>query len=282
MTGSAGQKRVPKRFFENMDIPLPALEDQVRVAEILNAAYRAKQKRRYAFAKIQEVVETIFIDLFGSPQMNPRNWRVCSLGDILTSGPQNGLYRPASDYGDGYPILRIDSFYDGRVTDLASLKRVTLAPEEASRYELQELDVVINRVNSVEYLGKSCLIEGLTETTVFESNMMRMSLDQSVVNAYFLIQFLQSKHIKAQITSRAKRAVNQASINQQDVKSLQIYIPPLDAQTRFALIAKRLAKLRQAYLQSSVRLHELCGSIQCDLFSSKDVKKEEACLISIS
>ena len=83
---------------------------------------------------------------------------------------QNGLYKHFSEYttdGSGTPILRINSFYDGRLRDVSNLKRLNCNEKELKLFKLENKNIVINRVNSIEYLGKCALIEGLNEETVF-------------------------------------------------------------------------------------------------------------------
>ena len=171
--------------------------------------------------------------LFGDLESNPFDWPVCALKELVSIEPQNGLYKPQSAYvqdGSGFPIVRIDAFYNGRVTDFSALKRLECSESEVQRYLLQEDDIVINRVNSIEYLGKCAHIKGLLEETVFESNMMRLHLDDTVMNAVFATKLLCSQYMHKQIMIRAKKAVNQASINQQDVLSFRMFVPPLELQ----------------------------------------------------
>ena len=113
---------------------------------------------------------------------------------------------------------------------------------EVQRYLLQEDDIVINRVNSIEYLGKCAHIKGLLEETVFESNMMRLHLDDTVMNAVFATKLLCSQYMHKQIMIRAKKAVNQASINQQDVLSFRMFVPPLELQEQFAAFVEQTDK----------------------------------------
>ena len=172
-------------------------------------------------------------------------WNVALLKQLMAVEPQNGLYKPQSDYvqdGSGTPILRIDAFYDGRVTDFSLLKRLICSDTEKRRYLLCENDIVINRVNSIEYLGKCAHITGMAEDTVFESNMMRFHLDEKVINTEFATHLLCSKYIYNQILRRAKKAVNQASINQGDVQSLVMLVPPLELQNQFAAFVAQIDK----------------------------------------
>lgn len=217
-----------------MKISLPPLEEQRRIVDLLSRAEGIVRLRREAQKKAAELIPALFLDMFGDPATNPKGWLVVQLGELITDGPQNGLYKHSSLYGEGTPILRIDSFYDGRVKNLQGLKRVSITQEEVHKYRLHEKDIVINRVNSVEYIGKSALIPLLLEDTVFESNMMRFSIDCKRCLPKYLIEFLQTACSKTQILAKAKHAINQSSINQQDVRSIALPIPPIDAQSEFA------------------------------------------------
>ena len=237
-------------------VPIPPLPEQRRIAEVLDRAEALRAKRRAALAQLDTLTQSIFLDMFGDPATNPKCWPRAKLGDLMISGPQNGLYKPASDYGSGTPILRIDAFYDGTVTNLASLKRVRVNEAERELYGLCVGDVVVNRVNSMEYLGKSALIPDLNEPTVFESNMMRFGVDRDRVDPLYVVEFLQTQFIKRQILTSAKNAVNQSSINQQDVTGFAINVPGLSRQREFA---HRVAAVERLKVPQRISLAELDG-----------------------
>lgn len=134
-------------------IPVPPLLEQRRIVDLLSRAEGIVRLRREAEKKAAELIPALFLDMFGDPATNPKGWPVAPLGDLLVSGPQNGLYKHSSHYAaDGTPILRIDAFYDGRVKDISALRRVRLSVDECEKFLLGERDVVINRVNSPENL----------------------------------------------------------------------------------------------------------------------------------
>jgi type I restriction enzyme S subunit len=245
-----------------MEIPLPPLVEQRRIAEVLDQAEALRAKRRAALALLDSLTQSLFLDLFGDPVTNPKGWPVRRLGELIIDGPQKGLYKPSSNYGSGTPILRIDAFYDGVVTDISALKRVRLTEAEASIFQLSENDVVINRVNSLEYLGKCALIPELHEQTVFESNMMRMRFDPKIAHPRFVVQFLQTGFAKSQIQMRAKHAVNQASINQQDVSGFRVSLPSIELQQEFARRVGAVEKLKTAQRASLAELDALFASLQ--------------------
>ncbi len=262
MTGSAGQRRVPKSFLEGLELPLPPLREQRRIAAILDKVEDLRAKRSEALAHLDRLARSIFVEMFGDPRTNPKNWPQVTLGDVILDGPQNGLYKPASAYGSGTLILRIDGFYDGVMADLATLRRLRLESKELDLYGLHEGEVVINRVNSPEYLGKSAIIPALSEPVVFESNMMRFSLRKSRTVPEYIVQFLQTPYIKAQILSASKNAVNQSSINQQDVKALTLNLPPLSIQYEFLERLKATSHMRRELAISAGTADSLFASLQ--------------------
>ena len=143
----------------------------------------------------------------------------------MVGSPQNGIYKPKSLYGDGTAILRIDGFYDGKILHDYEFKHVKLDDQEIDTYKLNINDLVVNRVNSMPYLGKCALVRSLKETTVFESNMMRIKLNEELVLPEYITYFLSSSMGRKELTKNAKQAVNQASINQTDVGNAIIPIP---------------------------------------------------------
>lgn len=238
-------KAIGRNILEETLVPNISLEKQTECAIILEKTYRVILSRKQQLQKLDELVKARFVEMFGDPEINSFDWPVCTLKELVSIEPQNGLYKPQSAYvqdGSGFPIVRIDAFYNGRITNFSTLKRLECSESEVQRYLLQENDIVINRVNSIEYLGKCAHIKGLLEETVFESNMMRLHLDDAVMNAVFATKLLCSQYIYKQIMVRAKKAVNQASINQQDVLSFRMFVPPLELQEQFAAFVEQVDK----------------------------------------
>ena len=243
-------------------VALPPLPEQRRIAEVLDRAEALRAKRRAALAQLDTLTQAIFLDMFGDPATNPKGWPKKMLAELISVGPQNGLYKPVGDYGSGTPILRIDAFYDGMVTKLASLKRVRISDEEQTLYGLHPGEIVINRVNSREYLGKSAVIPVLSEPTVFESNVMRFDVYREAVDPGFLIQYLQTGFVREHILRSAKDAINQSSINQQDVKALPVFVPPMAVQQLFTRRLDSTARLDATHRDSLTELNALFASLQ--------------------
>lgn len=239
---------LPLSLIKAASIPVPPLPEQRRIVDLLSRAEGIVRLRREAKKCAAELIPALFLDMFGDPVANSKGWPVVRLGELIADGPQNGLYKHSSLYGGGTPILRIDAFYDGQVSDLKTLKRLRATEAERNKFRLKSRDIVINRVNSVEYLGKSAIIPPLGEEMVFESNMMRLAVDETRVMPEYVIEFLQTGFAKAHFLANAKHAINQSSINQQDVTSLGITVPPLGLQQNFA---ERVEQIRSIQSQQS-------------------------------
>lgn len=242
---------------------------QVAICEKLDKIHKIIRKKSEEMKLLDELIQSRFVELFGDPYVNPLKWKRLKIKDAVTIEPQNGLYKPQSDYvadGTGTPILRIDGFYNGRVTDFGSLKRLKCSGMEQQRYLLLEDDIVINRVNSIEYLGKCAHIKGLLEDTVYESNMMRMHFDPEHYNPVYICKLLCSQYIYDQIVNHAKKAVNQASINQKDVLDFNIYQPPLELQNQFADFVTSIDKSKSKIQKSLEETQLLFDSLMQKYF----------------
>ena len=211
----AAMKRIP--------VPVPDSDEQERIVSKIEELFSkldasvtelqtAKEKLKvYRQAVLKEAFRNIRKKVF--------------LKSLFCGTPQNGVYKPKSAYGEGTRILRIDGFYDGFVTSEYEYKRLSLSQEEIEKYSLNQFDLVINRVNSMPYLGKCALIRHIPETTVFESNIMRVRLNLDVISPEYITYFLTSDEGRRELTKNAKQAVNQASINQTDVGNVLVPIP---------------------------------------------------------
>ena len=242
---------------------------QVTICERLDKIYEIIKFRKNQLQLFNDLLQARFVEMFGDPFINTKNWKKEKIKDAVIVEPQNGMYKPQSDYvtdGSGTPILRIDGFYNGAVTDFSSLKRLLCDESEKKKYLLKENDIVINRVNSIEYLGKCAHISGLVEETVYESNMMRMHFDSERFDPIYVTHLLCSRFIYDQIVNHAKKAVNQASINQKDVLDFDIYQPPLELQNEFADFVRQTDKSKLAIQKELDKTQLLFDSLMQEYF----------------
>ena len=207
----------------------------------------------------------------------PDGWGWATVEQVIVESPQNGLYKPKTEYGDGVPILRIDDFQDFFLKDREQLRLLSVTDEEIDLYGLKESQLIVNRVNSLSHLGKCLVVPESLLPAVFESNMMKMTTHDSV-DPSFVAYYLRSREGKTRLTANAKWAVNQASINQKDVCATPLPLPPRPEQHRIvAEVERRLSVIQQSEVvvgASLVRAERLRQSILKQAFSGQLVPQD--------
>ena len=224
----------------NYRITLPPLPEQHAIADVLDSIDEAIERTEAVIAATKTLRDSLLHELLtrGVPGWHtewkdvpgigaiPADWEVVRLGEVIADGPTNGIYKPDSDYGSGWPIIRIDDFISGELLNQGQLRRIRVEPKEARRYAVEAGDILINRVNSLSHIGKTVLVPKIAEDTLFESNMMKLTLCDKVHPKFGEIVLL-SEFARRHFVARAKKAVQQASINQPDVAALPFPLPAL-------------------------------------------------------
>ena len=229
----ANIKNIKKSALEDFEISLPSLPEQRRIVDLLSRAEGIVRLRREAEKKAAELIPALFLDMFGDPATNPKGWPVTTVGDVLAAADYGSSSKASSD-GDGLPMIRMGNVtYEGNL-DLADLKYVDLPAEEVERYSLQKGDILFNRTNSKELVGKTGLWDGSCAAIV-ASYFIRLRVKRSVASPHYLWAFLNAAHMKRVIFDTARGAIGQSNINSKELKAFLLPVPPLPLQEQFAL-----------------------------------------------
>ncbi|MFD7612868.1 hypothetical protein [Streptomyces sp. NPDC059828] len=212
--------------------PVRSLDEQQRIVEMIDVLSMQERAVEKSLAKLEQLKIGMAAAQLASIELG-------RFEDVIERGPQNGIYKSASSYGmEGTPIVRIESFRGGPSDFTRNLLRVAANEVEVDRYGLAIGDIVINRVNTPELVGKSTAVRELVEPTVFESNMMRCKIRADRAVPAFVEMWLGDMLSKKHFRVRAKSAISQASINGEDVRDCPF---PRLAVTEQLAILERLA-----------------------------------------
>ena len=239
MHGAAGQQRVPIEFLEQLEIPVPPLAEQRRiVARVEALASRLDQARQARQAALAEAESLLSSTVSKAQKKFRRTGKSTVLGEILTD-LQYGTSAKASVHPVGTPVIRMGNIQNGRIlTD--NLKYLQLPPVEFKRYRLDQGDVLINRTNSAELVGKTGLFD-LAGDFVFASYLIRLRVNRSIADPAFVNYAINSDDGLAYLRSQGKDAIGQTNINTKQIRQMPITIPPLPAQRE---LVARLDALR--------------------------------------
>ncbi|MCE9967493.1 restriction endonuclease subunit S [Aeromonas salmonicida] len=226
--------------FKELDIPLPPLEEQKRIAEIMDKADVIRQKRQQAIALADDFLRSVFLDMFGDPVTNPKGWAVKPLGkDIIHAN--NGLARRRKEEDNvGDIVLRLqDVQYDGINFD-KDLNRITLDKKEKERYQVDIGDILFIRVNgNPNYVGRSTIFNGHVEDVYHNDHIIRLKVSSSF-EPKFLSFVFNSNGGRKIIAKKTKTSAGQHTISQAGIEELEIYRPPLEKQKSFVRIMNAL------------------------------------------
>ena len=220
---------------KDLEIPLPPLSIQKRIAEILDAADALRRKDQELLRKYDELAQAIFIDMFGDPVKNEKGWEVKKLSDLFISGPRLGTITPVSVDGI-LPVVRVGELGNLNVA-ISQCKKVKLNDVEKKKYLLQINDILLARaIGSLDHLGKASLIQESNEEIVFDSHVMRLQFDQKKINSFFFYTWLQSKGGREIFLQNAGKTAVQFNINGNQISQIRINLPEISLQERFTEI----------------------------------------------
>ena len=256
-------KEVSKKIVEGLQLPLPPLAEQKRIAGILDAADALRAKRREALAQLDTLLQSTFLDMFGDPVTNPMGWDVVSVGDeigFLTSGSRGWAKYYAED---GDTFIRIQNLKDGQL-DLGDIAFVN-APEsaEAKRTRVEPGDVLLSITAD---LGRTAVVpDGISKAHI---NQHLAILRFENLNPVFISYQLASQGGRAQF-ERLNREGVKAGLNFNDVKSIRLTNPPFNLQYRFAAIVKSIERQKTSQRAHLAELDTLFASLQSRAFQGE-------------
>ena len=231
-THGSTMKHVVRGDFEATRIPLPPLPEQHRIVDLLSRAENIVRMRREAETKVKEFIPALFLDMFGDPATNPKGWEVRSVGEVIRSA-EYGTSSKASADSEGIPIIRMGNVDSSGRLSLEDLKYVELLEREQRKHSLAAGDILFNRTNSKELVGKTGIWRG-PENAVAASYFIRVRVDDTVVTPDFVWAFMNSSHMKRILFSTARGAIGQSNINARELRALKILVPPIGLQRAFA------------------------------------------------
>ena len=259
---TTGIRNLQVKSYLNEEIPLPPLGEQRRIAALLDKVSDLITKRRAQLDKLDELVKARFVEMFGDPVSNPKGWNNGTIRDVV-SEVKYGTSRPAVD-GGTYKYLRMGNItFDGHL-DLSDLKYIDIPDSELEKCLVRKGDVLFNRTNSKELVGKTCVFD-LDEPMVIAGYIIRVRVNKKVLPIY-LSAVLNSKYGKQTLADMCKAIVGQANINAQELQDIAILIPPIELQEKFSNSVETVKKSKLTIQQSLDKLEVLKKALMQQYF----------------
>ena len=249
----ATMKHLTKPVFDALPFYLPAITEQERIARELNKVTDLINKRKQQLEKLDEFVKARFVEMFGIYPSNQMGWETGKIRDTVAD-VRYGSSRPAVD-GGKYPYLRMNNITYGGELDLSDVKRIDVPENELDKCTVRRGDVLFNRTNSKELVGKTCVYDR-DEMMVLAGFVIRVRVNDRVLPE-FLSAFLNTDFSKKTLSEMCKAAIGQANINAQEMQNIGLYLPPLELQRQFVQFKKQVDKSKLEVQKSLEKLEVL-------------------------
>ncbi|MBX0332993.1 restriction endonuclease subunit S [Pontibacter sp. HSC-14F20] len=251
------QPNISQAYVRNIKIPLPPLEEQKRIAQVLDKADRLRQKDRQLLAHYDHLLQSVFLDMFGDPVRNEKGWERGTIREIITEA-KYGTSKPAELEGE-YPYLRMNNLTYSGSMDFTNLKYINLEAQERDKYLVKKGDLLFNRTNSKELVGKTAVYRSDTEMAI-AGYLIRVRTNNRA-NTDYISGYLNSIHGKDTLKGMCKSIVGMANINAQELQDIKILIPPKALQDKYAGIVEKVEEMKLTVTRSIDKSETLFQSL---------------------
>lgn len=266
-TPFATVKHLSVKGIRGIQIPLPPLPEQRRIAAILDKADNLRTQRREALAHLDALERSIFDSMFSTPSSTWTETRLNAVA-IVSSGITKGR-KTNSQTLSAYPYLAVSNVQD-RNLDMSVVKEIEVTSAEAERFRLQKGDLLMTEGGDPDKLGRGTVWNDELPWCLHQNHVFRVRIaDHEAVIPIFLSWFLSSPESKGYFLRMAKQTTGIASINKTQLSATPLTVPPLKLQQTFAKRVAGVERLKDQHRTQLAELDALFGSLQHRAFKGE-------------
>jgi type I restriction enzyme, S subunit len=267
---SVNQASISATSVKNFEVDIPSLEEQRRITSILDKADDICQKCQQAIAKLDELLQATFIDMFGDPLENPKNFPIKKLSEFYIdpkNGTKCGPFGSAlkrEEYTDsGIPVWSMDVLsLKGEFHDQPSLWISDKKYSELETYAVIEGDILISRAGTV---GKMGVVRSRFEKSIISTNLIRLRFGNQLLSDYFVSLMTFCKTRLPRLKTGADGAFTH--MNTGILDNLEFPYPPIEIQNEYLKIYTHIHKQKEALLKSESKFDYLFNALQQKAFN---------------
>ena len=249
VTGIGGSlMRAQPKAVAEYPVPVLSVEKQNEIVGVLDKIYGIIKSRNHQLSALEDLIKARFVEMFGTFPSNEKGWPTGTIRDLVTE-VRYGSSRKAAEGDSGkYPYLRMNNItYSGEL-DLSDTKTIDIPDEELDKCTVRRGDLLFNRTNSKELVGKTC-VYNRDELMVLAGFVVRVRLNEKALPE-FVSAFMNTTFSKQMLLGMCKAAIGQANINAQELQNISIYIPPITLQREFVSFKEQIDKSKSAIQKS--------------------------------
>jgi type I restriction enzyme S subunit len=244
---------------KSVEVPLPPLPEQQRIADVLDRAEALRAKRRAALAQLDTLSQAIFLDMFGDTAANPKGWPIRELQDVVKRGTivTYGIVQAGDEYPGGVPYIRTGDIVAGEIVE-DGLRRTD--PEIAAKYERSRVDAGDIVMSIRATVGTTALVPESIAGANLTQGTGRIAPGEDTV-PLFLLNALRATGTQHWIARQIKGATFR-EITLTRLRELPLPLPPLPLQHMFARRVAAVEQLKASHRASLAQLDGLFASLQ--------------------
>lgn len=264
-------KEVSKKIVEEFKIPLPSLEEQTRIAAILDKADAIRRKRKQAIDLTDQLLRSVFLELFGDPVTNPKGWLKKKFGDVtqsrlgkmLDAKQQTGLHQ--------HFYLRNPNIQWGKVV-LDDLQKMDFDEKDQKEFKLENGDVLICEGGEV---GRAAIWREEMKDCYYQKALHRVRPKKDIVNSEYLCDLMWFLAKYGGLNDHVSSATI-AHLTGAKLKTMEIPIPPIDLQNKYAAYVNKYRESKNRLVDSQEVIERLFCSLTENAFRGELSKQTEA------
>lgn len=230
---------------EKIKIPLPPLPEQKRIAAILDKADAIRRKRQQAVKLTEELLRSVFLDMFGDPVTNPKGWPKTKLSEVVNgkygikAGPFGSSLKKEDYTASGYRIYGQEQVIAGRF-DVGDYYIGERKFQQLKGCEVAEGDLLVSLVGS---FGKVLVVPSSVEPGIINPRLLKITPNCNFVTSIFLAAIIEDTSIQAEF-ERMAHGGTMGILNVGLLKQLDVILPPLERQYEFASRLKAIKNMK--------------------------------------
>lgn len=259
----ANLPRLSPKALAQFEIPLPPLEEQKRIAAILDQADSLRRLRQRSLDRLNTLSQAIFYEMFGDVRTNSMGWPDNAvLGDLadIVSGITKGR-KFGNEPVREIPYLAVANVQDKHLK-LDAVKAIEATEKEIERFKLQKNDLLLTEGGDPDKLGRGTLWDNELEEAIHQNHVFRVRITDSRILPVFLNWLVGSQRGKSYFLNAAKQTTGIASINMGQLRRFPMLLPPVELQAQFSARIADLAKILKTVSSAKDTEDNLFASLQ--------------------
>ena len=262
-SSGATQKAITNAGLEKINVNIPLFSKQDQIVKQFDLLTDIIKKYQSQLKKLDSLIKSRFIEMFGAPDQNPLNWEISNLGNFIENA-NNGMARRGNDK-NGKIVLRLVELQRGFI-NYSDCNRIAIKTNE-EKYLLKNNDFLFARVNgNPDNVGRCSYYKDIGEEVYHNDHIIRVHFDENRLNEYYLNTLLNSEYGKSEFKKYIKTSAGQYTIAQDGISSAQIPIPPIVLQNDFASFVQQIDKSKFAVQKSLEKAETLYKSLMQEYF----------------